>query len=114
MAKDDVIESEAAHGTVTRHYRLHQKGQETSTNSIASIFAWTRGLKHRAYLDRNESLTKFVETLENSVINCVEDGFYTKDLAISVLGTMQVPREKYLSTQEFLHKVAEYLEKKMK
>lgn len=88
MAADNVIESEAAHGTVTRHYRLHQKGQETSTNSIASIFAWTRGLLHRAHLDQNEELRRFCETLESSVIQTVEDGFYTKDLAISVLGTM--------------------------
>ena len=104
VAGDDVIESEAAHGTVTRHYRQHQKGQgltlilETSTNSIASIFAWTRGLLHRAKLDKNLDLEKFCNCLEQSVIETVETGFYTKDLAISVLGTNDVPREKYLNT----------------
>jgi len=78
----DVVESEAAHGTVTRHYRVHQKGGETSTNSVASIFAWTRGLLHRAKLDRNEELKKFSDLLETTVINSIEDGIMTKDLAI--------------------------------
>lgn len=72
QAPNDVVEAEAAHGTVTRHYRAHQKGQETSTNSIASIFAWTRGLLHRAKLDNNEELKKFCETLEGVVISTVE------------------------------------------
>jgi len=84
---DGVLESEAAHGTVTRHYRIHQKGGETSTNSIASIFAWTRGLMHRAKLDNNSELMNFSETLEKVVIKTVEDGHMTKDLAISVYGT---------------------------
>ena len=92
VAPDGSVEAEAAHGTVTRHYRMHQQGKETSTNSIASIFAWTRGLLHRAKLDSNEELRKFSETLERSVIETVENGFMTKDLAICVLDTMNVPR----------------------
>jgi isocitrate dehydrogenase len=80
----DVVESEAAHGTVTRHYRVHQKGGETSTNSVASIFAWTRGLLHRAKLDKNEELKKFSELLEATVVKSIEDGVMTKDLAIIV------------------------------
>jgi len=92
LAPDGSVEAEAAHGTVTRHYRMHQQGKETSTNSIASIFAWTRGLLHRAKLDSNEELRKFSETLERSVIETVENGFMTKDLAICVLDTMNVPR----------------------
>ena len=78
------VEAEAAHGTVTRHYRLHQKGEETSTNSIASIFAWTRGLAHRGKLDSNEELIKFSKSLEEVCINTVESGSMTKDLAIPV------------------------------
>ena len=78
----DVVESEAAHGTVTRHYRVHQKGGETSTNSVASIFAWTRGLLHRAKLDKNEELKKFSDLLEATVVNSIEEGIMTKDLAI--------------------------------
>ncbi len=84
LAPDGSVESEAAHGTVTRHYRMYQKGKETSTNSIASIFAWTRGLLHRAKLDNNAELTKFVLTLERSVIQTVENGFMTKDLALCI------------------------------
>lgn len=83
---DGVLESEAAHGTVTRHYRVHQKGGETSTNSIASIYAWTRGLLHRAKLDSNEELKKFAENIEHSVVESVENGFMTKDLAIIATG----------------------------
>lgn len=98
VAPDGSVEAEAAHGTVTRHYRMHQQGKETSTNSIASIFAWTRGLLHRAKLDNNEELRKFAETLESSVIQTVEKGLMTKDLAICVLDTMNVPREKYCTT----------------
>lgn len=92
VAPDGSVEAEAAHGTVTRHYRMHQQGKETSTNSIASIFAWTRGLLHRAKLDENKELQHFAETLERSVIETVENGFMTKDLAITVLDTMNVPR----------------------
>jgi isocitrate dehydrogenase len=81
------LESEAAHGTVTRHYREHQKGNETSTNSIASIFAWTRGLAHRAKLDDNKELLKFCETLEQACLDTVEkDEIMTKDLALAIHG----------------------------
>jgi isocitrate dehydrogenase len=86
VGPNDVVESEAAHGTVTRHYRVHQKGGETSTNSIASIFAWTRGLMHRANLDNNSDLMNFCVSLEDQVIKTVEDGIMTKDLAIISTG----------------------------
>lgn len=82
------IESEAAHGTVTRHYRLHQQGKETSTNPIASIFAWTRGLAHRAKLDNNPALSQFVQLLEDACVETVERGFMTKDLALCVKGSL--------------------------
>jgi len=94
------IESEAAHGTVTRHYRMHQQGKETSTNPIASIFAWARGLYHRAKLDNNEDLKKFVKKLEKVCIDCVETGSMTKDLAILV-----GPSTKYLTTNQFLDEI---------
>ncbi len=84
VGPDDVVESEAAHGTVTRHYREHQKGNETSTNSVASIFAWTRGLLHRAKLDKNDRLRLWAELVEKTVIKSIEDGIMTKDLAIIV------------------------------
>ncbi len=103
-----VVEAEAAHGTVTRHYREHQKGRETSTNSIASIFAWTRGLAHRAKLDGNAELAKFSATLEKVCVDTVEAGFMTKDLALLV-GADQ----KWLSTTGFLDKVDENLKKAM-
>jgi isocitrate dehydrogenase len=109
VAPDGSVEAEAAHGTVTRHYRFWQQGKETSTNSIASIFAWTRGLLHRAKLDSNDQLTHFCNTLEASVIQAVESGFMTKDLAICVYDTMNVPREKYCETIEFIKKVADIL-----
>ncbi len=102
------VEAEAAHGTVTRHYRQHQKGEETSTNSIASIFAWTRGLAHRAKLDNNEALKSFADTLEKVCVDTVESGFMTKDLAL-LIG----PNQKWLSTTGFLDKIAENLEKAM-
>jgi isocitrate dehydrogenase len=102
------MEAEAAHGTVTRHYREHQKGKETSTNSIASIFAWTRGLSHRAKLDNNPELAKFADTLEKVCVETVEAGFMTKDLALLV-GAEQ----RWLSTTGFLDKVAENLTKAM-
>jgi isocitrate dehydrogenase len=101
-------EAEAAHGTVTRHYRQHQKGQQTSTNSIASIFAWTRGLSHRAKLDDNPPLAKFASTLEKVCIDTVEAGFMTKDLALLVGADQQ-----WLSTTGFLDKVDENLHKAM-
>ena len=103
-----VVEAEAAHGTVTRHYREHQKGKETSTNSIASIFAWTRGLAHRAKLDDDPELAKFAATLEKVTVGTVESGFMTKDLALLV-GADQ----KWLSTTGFLDKVDENLKKAM-
>ena len=102
------VEAEAAHGTVTRHYREHQKGRETSTNSIASIFAWTRGLAHRAKLDNNAALAKFSSTLEKVCVDTVESGAMTKDLALLV-GADQ----KWLSTTGFLDKVDENLKKAM-
>lgn len=102
------IEAEAAHGTVTRHYRVHQKGGETSTNSIASIFAWSRGLAHRAKLDGNSRLLEFTEKLEAACIATVESGKMTKDLAILTHGP-KVARDRYLNTQEFIDAVAEEL-----
>ncbi|MFG1357595.1 NADP-dependent isocitrate dehydrogenase [Xanthobacter pseudotagetidis] len=102
------VEAEAAHGTVTRHYREHQKGKETSTNSIASIFAWTRGLSHRAKLDDNAELAKFAQTLEKVCVDTVEAGHMTKDLALLV-GADQ----KWLSTTGFLDKISENLTKAM-
>ncbi len=101
-----VLESEAAHGTVTRHYRQHQKGEATSTNSIASIFAWTRGLAHRAKLDDNAELARFCDTLEKVCVSTVESGFMTKDLALLV-GDQQ----SWLTTEGFLDKVSENLRK---
>ncbi|HFQ15719.1 MAG TPA: NADP-dependent isocitrate dehydrogenase [Rhodobacteraceae bacterium] len=103
-----IMESEAAHGTVTRHYRLHQQGKETSTNSTASIFAWTRGLAHRGKLDGNEKLIDFAQTLERVVIDTIESGFMTKDLAILV-----GPEQKWLTTTGFLDKIDENLRKAM-
>jgi len=108
------VEAEAAHGTVTRHYRMHQKGQETSTNPIASIFAWTRGLTHRAALDDNKSLAQFAKNLEAVCVETIEAGFMTKDLAICIKGLANVVRADYLNTFEFLDKLAENLEKKQK
>ncbi|XP_071100392.1 isocitrate dehydrogenase [NADP] cytoplasmic-like [Haliotis cracherodii] len=107
------VEAEAAHGTVTRHYRFHQQGKETSTNSIASIFAWTRGLSHRAKLDGNEALGKFATNLEEVCIETIEAGQMTKDLAICIKGMSAVKREDYLNTFEFIDKIAENLTKKM-
>ena len=101
-----IVEAEAAHGTVTRHYRQHQKGQQTSTNSVASIFAWTGGLKHRAKLDDNAQLTRFAQTLEKVTVDAVEDGWMTKDLALLV-----GPDQKWLTTIGYLEKVDEYLNK---
>jgi isocitrate dehydrogenase len=95
-----VVEAEAAHGTVTRHFRQHQQGKETSTNSIASIFAWTRGLAHRAKLDGNDDLAKFAATLEKVCVDTVESGQMTKDLALLV-----GPDQKWLSTTGFLDAV---------
>ena len=106
----EIMEAEAAHGTVTRHYRLHQKGEETSTNPIASIFAWTRGLAHRAKLDDNLDLANFCETLERVCIQTVESGKMTKDLAL-LIHEKNLKREHYLSTQEFLDAIKTNLDK---
>jgi isocitrate dehydrogenase len=103
-----VMEAEAAHGTVTRHYRMHQQGKETSTNPIASIFAWTRGLAHRGKLDGNDELIKFARTIEKVCIECVESGAMTKDLAI-LIG----PSSKYLTTNQFLDEIDGNLKKKL-
>uniref|UniRef100_T1GT96 isocitrate dehydrogenase (NADP(+)) n=1 Tax=Megaselia scalaris TaxID=36166 RepID=T1GT96_MEGSC len=108
------VESEAAHGTVTRHYRMHQQGKETSTNPIASIFAWTRGLLHRAQLDNNDALKNFAETLEKVCVETIEEGFMTKDLAICIKGMNGVQRSDYLNTFEFMDKLAENLKKSLK
>ena len=99
-----VVEAEAAHGTVTRHYRQHQKGEATSTNSIASIFAWTQGLKHRAKLDSNSELARFAETLEKVCVETVEQGHMTKDLALLV-----GDKQGWLTTEGFIDKIAENL-----
>jgi isocitrate dehydrogenase len=101
-----IVEAEAAHGTVTRHYRQHQKGEATSTNSIASIYAWTGGLKHRAKLDDNAQLKTFAETLEKVIVNTVESGYMTKDLALLV-----GPDQRWLTTEGFLEKIDENLNK---
>jgi len=102
------MEAEAAHGTVTRHYRMHEQGKETSTNPIASIFAWTRGLAHRGKLDNNDELINFSKTLETVCVNCVENGSMTKDLAI-LIG----PSSKYLTTNQFLDELDCQLKKKL-
>jgi isocitrate dehydrogenase len=102
------VVSEAAHGTVTRHFRQHQKGEATSTNSIASIYAWTRALAHRAKLDNNADLATFASTLEKITVDTVEAGNMTKDLALLV-----GPDQKWLSTTGFLDKVDENLKKAM-
>ena len=102
------IESEAAHGTVTRHFRLHQQGKETSTNPIASIFAWARGLYHRGKLDENEDLKQFVKNLEKICVQTIENGFMTKDLAILI-----DKNQKYLSTNQFLEILNSNLKKSL-
>ena len=105
-----IVESEAAHGTVTRHYRQHQKGEQTSTNSIASIFAWTRGLAHRAKLDNNAELSRFASRRSRrSASTRSKPGFMTKDLALLV-----GPDQKWLTTEGFLDKIDENLKKAMK
>ena len=109
QAPDGSVEAEAAHGTVTRHYRVHQKGGETSTNSVASMFAWTRGLLHRAKLDEHAELKNFCETMERVIIETISAGHMTKDLAICVHGTNTPDRSQWLNTFEFIDKVAENL-----
>ncbi|MBA0668247.1 hypothetical protein Goklo_001180 [Gossypium klotzschianum] len=106
------IEAEAAHGTVTRHYRVHKTGGETSTNSIASIFAWSRGLAHRARLDGNDRLLDFTQKLEAACVGTVESGKMTKDLALLIHGP-KVSRSQYLNTEEFIEAVAKELSNRM-
>ena len=103
-----VVEAEAAHGTVTRHYRQHQQGKETSTNSTASIFAWTRGLAHRAKLDNNAELAKFADTLEKVTVDTIQEGKMTKDLAL-LIG----PGQSWMTTEQFFEAIVEGLEKEM-
>ncbi len=105
----DTVETEAAHGTVTRHYRQHQEGKKTSTNPIASIFAWTKGLHYRGFFDKNEPLMAFAESLESACVDAVESGFMTKDLALLV-GEDQA----YLTTDEYMDKVADMFQEKRK
>lgn len=107
------VEAEAAHGTVTRHWRQYQQGKPTSTNPVASIFAWTRGLEHRAKLDRNNALSAFCKKLESAVIETIEDGHMTKDLSICVHGTSKVTPDQYLCTEPFMDRIAEKLEQKL-
>jgi len=107
------VEAEAAHGTVTRHYRMHQQGKETSTNPIASIFAWTRGLEHRAKLDNNAELKRFCDALEAVCVETIEDGFMTKDLAICIKGMSGITRADYMNTFEFMDKLAANLKLKL-
>ncbi len=104
------VEAEAAHGTVTRHYRQHQKGQKTSTNPVASIFAWTRGLAHRGKLDQNAELIRFSETLEKVCVSTIQSGKMTKDLAVSIHGN-KLSEKDYLNTEDFLALIATNLEK---
>jgi len=107
------IESEAAHGTVTRHYREHQKGNPTSTNPVASIFAWTRGLEHRAKLDGTPELARFAKSLEKACVDVIDNGHMTKDLAGCIHGIKNVKPDMYLNTQDFLEAISEDLKKKM-
>jgi isocitrate dehydrogenase len=106
------MEAEAAHGTVTRHYRMHQQGKPTSTNPIASIFAWTRGLAFRGKLDHTPELIHFAETLEQVCIDTVQSGKMTKDLALIVHGENLKP-EHYLTTEEFLEALNQNLQEKL-
>jgi isocitrate dehydrogenase len=110
VADGKTLEAEAAHGTVTRHYRQHQQGKETSTNPIASIFAWTTGLKHRGKLDGNGKLVAFAETLERVCVEAVEDGKMTKDLAAAVHNNLNPPRNTWLTSQEFMDEIDKRLQ----
>ena len=102
------IEAEAAHGTVTRHYRMHQEGKETSTNPIASIFAWTRGLLYRGKLDNNKDLVNFAQTIEKVCVDTVESGSMTKDLAILISD-----KQEWQNTQDFLSTIDKNLQKSL-
>lgn len=112
VSPSGALESEAAHGTVTRHYRQHQKGEETSTNSVASIFAWTRGLLYRAKLDGNDELKHWCEALETVIVETIEAGFMTKDLALCI-HEKNMRREHWLNTEDFITKIAENLRVKL-
>ena len=114
ISPDGCVEAEAAHGTVTRHYRQHQQGKETSTNPIASIFAWTRGLEYRGKLDNTPEVVRFASELEKATIETVEDGYMTKDLAIIIAGSNNVARDKYQNTEEFIDIVAATFSKNWK
>ncbi len=105
-----VFESEAAHGTVTRHFREHQKGKQTSTNSIASIFAWSRALQNRGVKDNNSELIKFAEKIEQETIKAVEDGIMTKDLAL-IIHKDQLNQSHYVNTQGFIEEVEKRLKR---
>jgi isocitrate dehydrogenase len=105
------IEAEAAHGTVTRHYRLHQQGKETSTNPIASIFAWTVGLRYRGKFDNNQELIGFADALERVCVETVESGIMTKDLALCIHGE-GLKREHYVTTEKFLEAIAQGITRK--
>jgi len=107
------VEAEAAHGTVTRHYRMYQQGKETSTNPIASIFAWTRGLAHRAKLDNNDELARFSQALEDVCIETIEASFMTKDLALCIKPLDQLQRTDYLNTFDFMDKLGVNLKAKL-
>lgn len=109
VSPDGCVEAEAAHGTVTRHFRMHQQGKETSTNPVASIFAWTRGLAYRAKLDDNTELANFAEKLEKVVIDTIRAGFMTKDLALCVKGDGKIERSDWLNTEEFMTKIKDNL-----
>ena len=104
------IETEAAHGTVTRHYRMHQKGEKTSTNPVASIFAWTQGLYQRGVLDNNQALMHWAKALESCCVSTIEAGFMTKDLAICIHGDT-LPKDSFLTTENFLAKINEQFKK---
>ncbi len=107
------IEAEAAHGTVTRHYRQYQQGNQTSTNPIASIFAWTRGLAHRGELDATPEVVKFAETLEKVCVDSIESGLMTKDLAVSIHGTLTPPEGSFMNTIPFMEALDANLRKEM-
>ena len=113
VSPDGNVESEAAHGTVTRHYREWQKGNATSTNPVASIFAWTRGLAQRAKLDDNTELAKFCTGLEEATIETVKNGHMTKDLALCISGNKPVTEDNYLTTNDFMDKISDLFKSKM-
>jgi isocitrate dehydrogenase len=108
------IEAEAAHGTVTRHYREFQKGRPTSTNPVASIFAWTKGLEHRAFLDNNADLARYCQVLEKACVDTIDAGKMTKDLAACIYGLKNVKESQYLNTNDFLDAIKEEFDRQWK